>query len=204
VGEAAASANSAAEAERRQQQQATSKLSRRLTLTAIATAIGVTGSALGLAFDLHPAWRPDPGSQLDATMTAGPIETHVGLGDYLKRIGRKATAAQRPVLGVWGDVVYVRLQTEGLKHQSSTLRWYLYKKATGQRIKNAAFIAGHGSGRSSTPSDTIVVPAWVQPPTDRGKYFLRFELSAKGVLLAIADSPPFDYCHSTGCGAATP
>jgi hypothetical protein len=203
VGDATASADSVAEAERRQQQ-ATSKLSRRLTLTAIATAIGVIGSVIGLGFDLHPSWRPDPETRLDATMTAGPIETHVELGDYLKRIGRKPNAAQRAVLGVWGDVVYVRQQTEGLKHRSSILSWYLYKAGTGRRIRNASFITGHASGRASTPSDTIVVPAWVQPPTDRGKYFLRFELSAKGALLAIADSPQFVYCHSTGCGAAGP
>jgi hypothetical protein len=170
-------------------------------LTAIATAVGLVAAGVGLAFDLHPAWRPDPETQLDASMTAGPIESHVTLRDYLTRVGLTPTQTQKQVLDVWGNIVYVRQQTDGLKHRRSMLTWYLYDQKTGRRFPSS-FFAGHGRVRSSTPSDTIVVPAWVQPPPDAGRYFVRFELRAKGVLLAIADSPSFPNCRSTGCGAS--
>jgi len=177
------------------------KLRRRLTLTAIATAVGLVAAGVGLAFDLHPGWRPDPETQLDATMTAGPMESHVTLREYLRRVRRSPTAEQQPVLGIWGDVVYVRQQTDGLKHRRSFLTWYLYNAKTGRRVPSS-FLAGHVRARASTPSDTIVVPVWVQPPPDAGRYFLRFELAAKGVLLAVADSPSFPNCRSRGCGAS--
>jgi hypothetical protein len=46
-------------------------------------------------------------------------------------------------------------------------------------------------------------PIWYQPPVEKGPYRLRFELYARGVLLALADSPTFAACNERSCGAAT-
>jgi hypothetical protein len=116
---------------------------------------------------------------------------------YLKRMGQPTTEAQP----VWGYVFYIRMQSEGLKHRKSVLRWSLYDRATGERIPGDD--TANVETRSSTPSDTFVVPIWVQPPPDPAKkgYFVRFELYAQDTLLAIADSPSFANCTESSCGA---
>jgi len=56
--------------------------------------------------------------------------------------------------------------------------------------------------RQGTPSDRLVDVVWAPIPTDPGLYRLRFEVRAKGVLLAILDSLPFPYCRVASCGAS--
>jgi hypothetical protein len=172
----------------------TDKLRRRLTLAAVGSAIAIVASGVGLAFDLHPAWRPDPETKLDATMAVTASETHVPYNAYLKRIDQTGVHHN-----IWGRVFYLRMQTEGLKHRGSTLKWFLYERGKQGIVRLTG--SGNARQRTSTPSDTIVFPVWVQPPPDPGRYFVRFELYVKNTLLAIADSPTFPNCRDRGCGA---
>jgi hypothetical protein len=169
-------------------------LPRRLTVVGLTALIALAAASIGLAFDLWPGLKPDPEVQLNATIKPLGLETKVWYRDYLQRTGR--SSARR---GKWGELVYLQVETEGLKGHESQLRWYLYNKRERARLArqprdNVQLVSG-------TTSDRYVVPVWVQPPTDKGTYFLRFELRAKGVLLAIANSPSFPNCASAGCGA---
>lgn len=179
-------------------------IARRVTLAALAAAAALATSIVGLTFDLWPGLKPDPEVQLDATMQVADIEPGVPYGSYLTRTRQfgKRRGVPAPVLGVWGNLFYVEMQTRGLKQRKSTLRWHLHDWRTKRRFAQQSTAPEPTVRKSdSTPNDRIIVRVWYQPPVDKGEYFLRFELSARGVLLAIADSPRFPHCADLRCGA---
>lgn len=171
----------------------------------LADVVALAAAALGLVYLLVPGVKPDPEAKLSATLETVAVERGVEQQEYLRRANNSTALAglspdERQVRGL---LFYVREQTEGLKSQRSELRWFVYDARTRTRVPTPASESGrHVQTRSGTPSDVLVVPVWIQPPVDPGRYYLRFELRAKGVLLAIADSPPFPHCPQDGCPTA--
>jgi hypothetical protein len=178
---------------------AASKILRGLKLPAL---IAFIAAATNVAFDYFPDLRPDPQIQLNAALRAVAIEPDVTFGGYLRRIGRAPSEDDQPAqLRTTGNLFYVEAQTQGLKDEPSQLRWHLYNVKSGKRLANQLTGGAGWKTRSGTPSDRLIYLVWEQIPTQPGRYKLRFELRAKGVLLAIADSGAFDYCRHSNCGA---
>jgi hypothetical protein len=165
-------------------------LPRRLTVTAVTALVALVAATVGLVFNLWPGLKPDPEVQLHATIKPVGLEPNVLYTNFLERMGRNSAHAAN----VSGNVVYVQLETEGLKGYESHLRWYLYKLPTGRRLKRERQPNDNVQLVSGTTSDRYVIPVWVQAPRDTGTYFVRFELEARGVLLAIANSHSFPNC----------
>lgn len=165
-------------------------LPQRVSVTALTALVALVAATVGLVFNLWPGLKPDPEVQLHATITPVGLETNVLYTDFLDRMERNSAHAPK----ISGDVVYVQLETDGLKGYESHLRWFLYKRNNARLSKdfqpndNVHLVSG-------TTSDRYVIPVWVKAPRDRGTYFVRFELKARGVLLAIANSHSFPNCR---------
>jgi hypothetical protein len=171
-------------------------------LSGIGAAVALAAAGVGLGFDLHPGWRPDPGVMLSGELHVLAYERGVTYGSYLRRVGDWDTLRKTPspVRQVTGPLYYVEVHGQGLKDQEPRLLAYLYDGKTKKRLR----YRGPGSQglKLGTTNDRFVTAAWVQPPADRGKYFLRVELRVGGTLLAIADTPVFRECRrGEGCGA---
>jgi len=171
-------------------------LSRRAKVTALTAVVALAAALVGLVFTLWPGLRPDPQVQLNATLKPLGMETKVRYADFLRRTGGDPSGAAH----IYGDLVYVQVETEGLKGYESRLRWYLYNAGAKARLPEEQQPDGNVRVVSGTTSDRYVIPVWVQPPAEKGTYFLQFELKARGVLLDIAKSPTFPYCRVAGCG----
>ena len=170
-------------------------------VAAVTALVALATSSVTLVYNFWPDLKPDPQLQLSGSVKLVTWESHVRYGDFLHRTNsldalRKSQPAQRKI---WGNLFYVQLEGSGLKRHSSELHAFFYKADTGQRWGPAPT---HSVIKYGTPSDRFLTPVWTQLPTGRGRYFLRFELRARGVLLAIANSPPFGGCHDKGCGAS--
>ena len=167
--------------------------------------IAFIAAATNVAFDYFPDLRPDPQIQLNAALRAVAMEPDVAFRDYLRRIGRTPSEDDQPAqLRTRGNLFYVEAQTQGLKDEPSQLRWHLYDVNSGKRLASQLTGGAGWKTRSGTPSDRLIYLVWEQIPTQPGRYKLRFELRAKGVLLAIVDSGAFDYCRDATCGAVEP
>jgi len=175
------------------------RLLRHPPLTAATALVALATSGVTLVYNFWPDLKPDPQVQLSGSLKVVTWESHVTYGDFLRRTNsletlRKAQPAQRKI---WGDIFYIELEGAGLKRHASELHAFFYRADTGRR---SGVAPTHYMIRYGTPSDRFLTPVWTTLPTDPGKYFLRFELRARGVLLAIANSPPFGWCHEAGCG----
>lgn len=173
-----------------------------LTIGAIGGAITAASGFLGLVYELKPDFRPDPGVELSGSLNVLRWEARVQHDDYLSRTHFTDPNAKY-MHGIWGDVFYVEVAAHGLKRDEGTLRWYVYSARTNRRVQQGVDNVGISRARYGTTSDRFIVPIWYQPPVEKGPYRLRFEFYARGVLLALADSPKFAACEERGCGAAT-
>jgi hypothetical protein len=168
-------------------------------VAALTAIIALIAAGVSLGYDLWPDLKPDPQAQLAGALTVVAAEPHVGYGDYLVRTHQLQTFRSTTPAGrrIWGEVFYVQIETQGLKRRRSELRGYIYNAKTRERWSDARAALRVKQG---TPSDRLITPMWVQLPTDKGRYFVRFELRARGVMLAIANTPTFPYCKVAGCG----
>jgi hypothetical protein len=171
----------------------------RFRVTTVTAVVALAAASFALVFDLWPGLRPDPEVQLNATLTPLGLETKVWKSDFLQRTGEKRQPPGTP--NRYGDLVFLQVETKGLKGYESQLRWYLYRAPQMTRLPAPQQPEDNVHLVSGTTSDRYVIPVWVQAPTEKGRYLVRFELTARGVLLAIADSPTFQYCRAKGCGA---
>jgi hypothetical protein len=168
----------------------------RFTLAALIGVVTLAGSVLTLRYDLWPGSKPDPETQLDASMSVLTKENRVTWGEYHVRRGKKRPARGQSIEGV---LFYVQVEVHGLKRREAELRWFLYDRRSNRRLP-ASGVGPKIRTIAGTTSDRTIVPVWQQPPVDDGTYFLRFELWGRGALLSIADSPPFGPCRRAACG----
>jgi hypothetical protein len=164
--------------------------------------VALVASATTLAYQVFPDLRADPQAQLRGGLRTVAVDRDVSYRDYLTRIGESRDDLLPSQLDVTGNLFSVEAETEGLKRERSELRWYFYDASTGKRMPDQPANPSGWTTRQGTPSDRLIYAVWAPIPTDEGRYRLRFELRAKGVLLAIRNSPPFDYCREPSCGAS--
>jgi hypothetical protein len=188
----------------------------RTSVIALVTALlALVSGAVGLAFDLHPEWRPDPRNESAASVTVFADEPGVPVDDWLRRTSpngavyrarrqadlsrafknpRDATPAQlASVLGVPGELFYVRTTVKGFKRRSLSLRWSTYDWRTRKRVAGAdKRDVAAADFTLDAPSDSSVALVWTPRMAQPGWYFARFEIVAPdGTVLAVADSPKF-------------
>src|SRR5687768_6506936 len=164
--------------------------------------LGLAGAATQVAFDWFPDLQRDPEIQLSATLRTVVVEPDVTHGDYLLRTSQTSRfeAAPMELRRVTGSLFYVEIDAKGLKRREGELRWCLHDAETGRRLHAYACELRQRISPGTT-SDRFIVPLWVQPPVDEGQFVVRFQFRAKGVLLALLDSPPFGPCRQRSCGA---
>jgi hypothetical protein len=176
----------------------------RLGWTALVAGVAMTSSLLGLAFDIHPSWRPDPGTNLGATISIFDVEPRVTYAEYAQRLATSdkdklrleaVACGHEPPCGLlnsYGEVVYVQTDVQGFKRKHVSMRASLYR--AGDRAIVPGSTRPVADERLDSPSDRAVVPIWLGCPNGGSHpFFVRVQLYNKGdhVLLAIADSKPF-------------
>jgi hypothetical protein len=169
-------------------------------VAAVTAVIALGTSAASLTYSIWPDLRPDPQVQLSGSLRVAMWEPGVTYGAYLMRTNQlkvlKAKSSNEQKTP--GYLYYLQVEAAGLKRRTSDLHAYLYDAKTRERFRETTW---HSLIKYGTTSDRFLTPVWVQPPRDEGAYFVRFELRARGILLAITDSPRFSNCHDKGCGA---
>jgi hypothetical protein len=163
--------------------------------------LALVSSGIGLTFDLFPDLRPDPRKKRLADMEVLVVEQAVKRDEWLHRIAGPETSYEelradyaKDELRERGTIAYVKTSVQGLKRDRVTLRWSMYRRASGRRFtEQPGFVDVEAAGvKLEAPTDAAVTQVWAPRPLGDGRFFLRFELRDRdGSTLAIADSKPF-------------
>lgn len=164
--------------------------------SSVTAIVALVVSVVALSFSLWPDLRPDPHDLLAAKVHVDTVEPDVTLAQYLHRTDQKPLKATLPSdLRKRGNVVYLRIQIQGRKHDKLELHQVLYRASTRQRIPkqehectlDSYFVA-------DTPNDQWIYQVFVfDPPPGFPQVFVRlelYELLERDSLLAFADTPP--------------
>jgi hypothetical protein len=175
---------------------------RTLTIAAVTAAVALATSLLGLVFDLWPALRPDPRTEVGADTSVLAVDRYVSRGEYLRRRfvapadyarARRAeitAAGGAGGLKIHGELAYVRVDLHGFKGRRVLMLYSIYDARAHSRIGEAK-IESRWTG--DAPDDRFIAEVWLQPVTAlKRRYFVRVEVrDPHGVLLSVADSAPF-------------
>ncbi len=95
-----------------------------------------------------------------------------------------------------GTVIYVRVNTQGLKGSDAVLRWSMYTAHSRRRVAQDTLhdVEDHDLALEA-PTDGFVVQVWVPPLHKTARLFVRVDLKREGTVLAVADSPAFVESH---------
>jgi hypothetical protein len=157
-----------------------------LSTPAIAGIVALVSGLVTLVFTLSPSLKPDPGEAINAKLSVLTVEPHARYRDYLQRLGDAGPPTKKiapEVLDEVGYIVNLGVVVNGRKRRSLALRKADYVARSGRRYSAAEDV---GTFRSDTPSDGWVAPVFVVDPGFR--FFERFELVDRGIMLAIADT----------------
>jgi hypothetical protein len=176
------------------------------TLTGIVTLIA---AVLGVVFLLVPSLQPLSRDKIDASITVPTVESGVSELRWAEhqypRGGRAGAITELgKLLGhrfdprtdgtVRGMVAYVRLQTDGFKHRSISLRAEVYDARTGEPPRSAdisEIYPRSGTLRIDAPSRSSVQLMLLDDVAQlSGVFFVRVEAYDDDGVLAYADSPP--------------
>jgi hypothetical protein len=73
------------------------------------------------------------------------------------------------------------------------LKWFTYRAGNDERLPGLrASAKAERLFKPQAPIDTQIAQVWVPTPSTAGSYFVRFELYSGEVLLAFADSKPYE------------
>ena len=182
----------------------TTRLTRRLSPTALTALVALVSAGVALAFELWPALKPDPRDQFAAELNVVTVEREVTGPDFVREADpdpghfntnlREFQQNHANVTDPRGELAYVEATVHGFKRQTTTLRWTMYDAATDERITSPTLKNVSDSERTgAAPTDRSIQPIWLPPQYDMARhYFVRVELLAPDhTLLAVADSKPF-------------
>lgn len=165
-----------------------------LTIAAISTVVSIGGTASGLIWAVHPAWKPDPGEKQLAQVKVVAVEQAVASGRFGARVGRTLHDVDACFPG---NVYYIQQNLQGFKDRSTSLVYLAYDDS-GHQLRGAFKAAGGQYGRPpslatkhSRTEDQEVVVKWLQWPWRTGTFFIRFEVWRKRSFLALTDGPKF-------------
>jgi hypothetical protein len=181
-------------------------------VTGAAAFVAFAATAAALMFEFFPGIKPDPPPEsVGATVQVYAVEPGVSLGTWLKRVygdGGEYMAALRQYLGPSpspqalgqlnnpGELVYVRVSVDGLKHRAVYLQWKMYdlhSQLSTEAFTNNPFPPIPTIARQlriDAPSRRSVQLLWIPSFSDEDRpVYLRVELddTNRGVL-AVADS----------------
>lgn len=180
---------------------------RRLTKGAVvgATALAALVAALiGLAFDVWPSLRPDPRTQLGASVRVLALDRKVTLNEHMRRTSASEADYRRrhaeyvrdngsaAGLAFEGELVYAQLAVRGFKGRHVTVDWSVYDARSKVRV-----IAPRERAQRTTlasldaPTDEFIALLWIRAVKAPRRYFVRVEVNSGRTLLAMADSRPF-------------
>jgi hypothetical protein len=161
-----------------------------LTVALVSGLVSIITGALGLAYDLFPNLKPDPGERQVASASILATERAVSLMDYAARIGVEAPGhVVDPSLGfpgdvrvakcLPGDVYYVQQNLQGFKDRKTSMRFFTYRVGDG-RLKGVDTTVSGGRPilgiKHRRTTDQSVIPIWVRWPHRDGEFFVRFAL----------------------------
>jgi hypothetical protein len=166
-----------------------------VTLVGAVLAAAISGTAL--VFDIWPSLKPDPKERVGAELQSLARDINVSRGEYLGRVGRVATGDENPK--EIGNVYYIRAEIEGFKRSTLRLRWFTYNADNQTRLPRLrASDREEPVFKPQAPLNAQIAQVWVPTPSHEGKYFVRFELYSKNVLLQIVDSKRFESLGDLG------
>jgi len=154
--------------------------------------VALVSGAVTLLFTLSPSLKPDPGESISAKLDVLSVEPHARYGAYLNRLGKLGAPLRKKVtdpevLGDVGFIVNLGIVVNGRKRRDMKIGQATYVVRSGRRYRTSPTVA---TFKSDTPSDAWVVPVFVR---DRDfRFFERFELFDRDVMLAIADTDPLE------------
>jgi hypothetical protein len=156
-----------------------------LSSAGIAGLVGLVTGIVTLAFTLSPSLAPDPGNSISAKMNVLTIEPATN-EDYTGRL--RVPADRDPLVRAsQGYIVYLEVEVNGRKRKDIRLLQSVYS-VRGRRRLNPAEPTLHF--RSDTPSDRWVAQLFIPTAAVKGRFFARYELYDRDVMLAFADTPP--------------
>jgi hypothetical protein len=158
-----------------------------LSTPAIGALIAAVSGAVTLAFTLSPSLAPDPGNAISAELHVVRVEPHAAYRSWARRVGYDGPRASADLLSQRdGFIVYLQLQVIGRKRHDLNLRKATYLSDRRTRWEN---FPPEVAFQSETPNDRWVASLFVPSPGLHKRFFVRYELYDRHVMLAVADTP---------------
>ena len=159
-----------------------------LSTPAIAGLVALVSGVVTLVFTLSPSLKPDPGNAISAKLTVLSVEPHASYASYTGRLGDlKPDAASGLSAEKDGAIVYLQIEVNGRKRHGLEMRDAIYLHGSGRRYRA---LPPELEFQSQTPSDRWVAALYVVNPGLHRKFFVRYELVDRDVILAVAKTPP--------------
>ncbi len=152
--------------------------------------LAITGGA-NLVYLLWPGTKPDPPAvKRVATVETIAFDRNVTRAQFFQRTGNEPASGDDSEAN--GNVFYIRAQIEGYKESTLRLKWFTYRADDNVRLQGLRSNERlEGVFEPSAPINQQIAQVWVPTPAREGEYFVRFELYARKVLLAIVDTEKF-------------
>lgn len=159
-----------------------------LSTPAVAGLVALVSGVVTLAFTLSPSLKPDPGNAISATLEVLSVEPGASYASYAGRLGHlKPDAGPSLSAEKNGAIVYLQIEVNGRKRHGLEMRDAIYLARDGRRYRT---LPPELEFQSQTPSDRWVAALYVVNPGLHRKFFVRYELVDRDIILAVAKTPP--------------
>ncbi len=152
--------------------------------------------------DDPPKPRPAPPATIDARIQAADLQIRdERLVDYMRDTGQDTTGVSVAERRERGLRFVVRVRLRGLRGIPMPLRWQMYDKPTGRRLRGAIYSQVPVTFTPANADHARTVPIWVPKPRLAGTYIVRFTLlDRRRQPLDDVTSPAFTVDRNTPSG----
>jgi hypothetical protein len=176
---------------------------------AVAALVSFIAAALTSIFLLFPDLRsdeprtkvgtPTPGQraaktpqEVRATLRTLKLVKDVTVRQFLQQTNQSTVKYPVAQLAARGILLFIAVDTRGLKNEASTVVWSLHNADSGDLVSDSQFL-GERAGKIHARFDVYrrIARLWIPYPSLPGRFFARIELHHSSDVLAVADSPSF-------------